>query len=698
MTQKNPLNLRKTRPHALIERACAGITVGLFAFGLGTTAHAAELSISGGLPGTTDEAAGTLEATVQLVATEGTGPELGIAGCQIQGTLTRSGGDATENVDYVPGSFVLDFPGGTFEAGEQVAVAASTVTIQDDLVEESNETARITPTVTANDCTGDLADPIATVSSSFTIQDNDTTPDTESPETPQTLSVNGLPGTTVETTFTVSDETVPLDIATDIGTVSPAVINATSGTVTFTFEVPAGAAPGQTFEGIITVGDGSGDGEPGNATTFPVSVTATTAIDRAGLTPTQEAVADAITTACDAIIALPTAERTDGQADLLNTCGTVQSSSTPGSLLRGLAQDELFSQGRLAETTAQGQLSNVSQRVAKLRSGASGFDLSGLGITIDGEALSGRLLETAAFRALGGGAGDEIGTDFSRWSTYINGSIKRGERDRTSRESGYDADSWNITAGTDYRITDEFFVGGSLGYSRSDTDLDADSGGVDSDGVTLSAYATLFDEQGYYVDAVVSYGFNSYDTSRELNAGGGSFRAEGDPDGEQYTVSLDGGYDISRGAWTIGLQGRFVYLETDIDAYQETPSSPGIAGAGSLLAIEDQSTDSLTSELAAQVSYAVSTSFGVLQPTARLGWEHEFANDSRGMAARFINDPSNTIFRIRSDRPDRNFFNAGTGFSAQFARGRSAFLFVDWIMGHERVTQYTVNAGLRLEF
>ncbi|WP_440996002.1 autotransporter outer membrane beta-barrel domain-containing protein [Arhodomonas sp. SL1] len=670
----------------------------LLAIGISTSANGAELRVVDGLPSNVEEGAGTLQVRVGLFANESTDPEFGLDSCQIEGDLTGTGGDAGVNEDYVPGSFVLNFEGGTFVAGEQVAVASTTVAIQDDLAPEPDETAEVTPTVTNNTCTGELSNPVPGIPNSFTILDDDQAVDTAPPETPQSLSVNGLPGTTVESVFTVSDETAPLSIATNIGTVSPEVIDGTNGSVTFTFDVPAGAVPDQTFEGTITVSDGSGDGEPGNTTEIPVSVTASSAIDVEGLTPTQRAVADAVTDACDAIIALPPSERTDGNEDLLNTCGTIQSSSSAGPLLDELAHDELFTQGRLAESTARGQLSNVDQRVAKLRAGSPGVDLSGLNISIDGQAMPGQVLQAAAYEALGGGAGDQVGAGFSRWSVYANGNITRGERDRTRRESGYDADSWNITVGSDYRISDTFFVGGSVGYSRSDTDLRADSGGIDSEGISLSAYATLFEKRGYYLDAVVSYGFNSYDTSRELNVGGGSFTAEGDPDGEQYTVSLDAGYDINRGAWTIGLQGRLVYLEAEIDGYRESPSNPTVAGSGSLLEIDDQSTDSLTSELAAQVTYALSTSFGVVLPTARLGWEHQFADDSRGMAARFVNDPSSTTFRIRSDEPDRDYFNVGAGVSAQFARGRSAFVFIDWLAGHERESKYSVNAGLRMEF
>ncbi|UEX76676.1 autotransporter outer membrane beta-barrel domain-containing protein [Spiribacter halobius] len=394
---------------------------------------------------------------------------------------------------------------------------------------------------------------------------------------------------------------------------------------------------------------------------------------------------------------------TSGEEDLLATCSTVEGAETPaetGALLSQLAEEEVFAQGRLGTTTTREQLANVDERLTQLRGGSSGIDLTGLNVAVDGERVPPLMLASAAEGVLGVNADgeEEIGADFARWGLYLNGNITRSERDRTTRESGFDADAWGITGGADYRLTDQVVLGGSLGYSRTDTSLSSDSGGIDTEGYTASLYGTWYQAQGLYFDAIVSYGVNEYDTKRRVDTSGGPISAEGEPDGDQVAVSLDGGYDLARGPWTFGFQARAVYLEADVDGYRETPSAPGATGSGSLLEIDDQRIESFITELAVQATYAISTRVGVILPTARLGWEHQFADDERDLAARFVNDPTSTTFRIRSDSPDRDYINAGAGLSAQFAQGRSAFIFAESVLGREDVTEYSVSAGVRLEF
>lgn len=514
------------------------------------------------------------------------------------------------------------------------------------------------------------------------------------------LSFSALPGETVSAPLTVTADSASAwsvrITTTNFGSVAPGTIYGSSGTVTYSYPVSGTAEVGDTFTGTITLEEcANPDCTINSITTIPVTVHAGfAAAEEPGLTDRQQRVGIVLDQSCEAIADISPSERTAGQAGLLEACATVQDAGSPGAVLDELAPEEVALQWRMAQVIMQSQLFNVDGRLGRVRNGVPAVDLAGLNLAYNGQYLPADLLQYAANGVVSDGGGS--GQSFSRLGVYVNGSVARGSRDGTAREQGFETDTLSLTMGGDYRLSSRLVLGAALGYARNDSELDGDAGELEVDGYTASLYGTYFRPAGYYVDAIVTYGRNSYDVTRGLGLGGGGATARSDPDGSQYLISVDGGYDITRGALTVGLQARVVYLTGSIDGYDETPSGPSASGV--LLHIEEQDLESLTTELAAQLSYAISTRVGVISPTARLGWEHQFQQDSRFIAAQFLNDPTGTTFKVRTDEPDRNYFNVGAGVTAQFTRGRSAFLFVETTLGREETRYYALDAGVRLAF
>ena len=77
----------------------------------------------------------------------------------------------------------------------------------------------------------------------------------------------------------------------------------------------------------------------------------------------------------------------------------------------------------------------------------------------------------------------------------MNGNVVDGEKDETANEAGFDFGGWGITAGFDYRFTDSFVLGLSLGYNESDSDFAGNGGSLDSEGVSTSIYGTYFNDR-----------------------------------------------------------------------------------------------------------------------------------------------------------------------------------------------------------
>jgi outer membrane autotransporter protein len=357
--------------------------------------------------------------------------------------------------------------------------------------------------------------------------------------------------------------------------------------------------------------------------------------------------------------------------------------SAVGEALLQWAPEEAATQGSMNVDIGNAQLKNIGARLAALRGGIGRANLAGLDYG----------------SALGGAASADSG--FSRLGFFVNGDLQFGDKDATARESGFDFDSRGITAGLDYRLSDRSVVGAAFGYSNADADIDNNGGNLDADGYSLSLYGSFYPTDTTYVDVSLTRGWNEFEQRRNIvfNAGTPvSQVASSNPDGDYWTGSIGAGMQFNRQAWTYGPHARFEVTRADVDGFAETLSNPAAAGNGLGLRINDQSFRSTTLALGGSVSYAMSTGWGVLLPMADVEYVHEFSNDGDSITGTFVNDPTATAFNLRLDDGDSSYFRVGFGASAQFAQGRSAFVYYQGLLGYDDLSSHSISAGLRLEF
>ncbi len=419
--------------------------------------------------------------------------------------------------------------------------------------------------------------------------------------------------------------------------------------------------------------------------------------DTRGLTGNQENVAVALDVACPALE--NKAALTAGEQDLQATCRELQSSDPAlvAESLSRLAHEEVTTQGTVLVETGNLQVMNVNARLNAIRAGATGgLNVSGLNIRFAGQALPHVLVDAM----LGGGASAGDGSLLSSpWSGFINGDISLGNKSGTVDETGFDFSALGVTAGLDYRASATTVVGVSLGYGSNNSDLENDSGLMDMTGLYFTAYGTYYQNDRIYIDGLVKLGMNNFDTQRRVSKFSDPLQlAQGDTDGKEYSFSLGGGYDYNWGAMTLTPYGRLSYVTAAINGYTETASNPGGKGSGSVLVIQGQDIDSLTTVMGGQVSYAISKPGSVYLPQLRFEWEHEFKDDSRSISAHFVHDPSHRAFSIASGAPDRNYFNLGLGFSAVAPHGKSGFLYYETRIDQDNVEQHWLKGGFRIEF
>jgi outer membrane autotransporter protein len=350
--------------------------------------------------------------------------------------------------------------------------------------------------------------------------------------------------------------------------------------------------------------------------------------------------------------------------------------------------EEVSAQGTNTTDIQAATAKAIAGRLSALRGGASGISVAGLQFNTPTGKMS------FADLAPGFTAGQEGGEPWymGRLSAFVSGTIGTGDTDGSDEEIGFDFDFYALTAGVDYRITDTAVLGLALNYASNDSDFDFNGGDMDTDSYGITLYGTASITEQIWIEGSAGYTRNDFDMSRNIVYATINRTAQGDTDGNEWNGSVGVGYDWYVDALSITPTAKLAILRSNVDGFAES-------GAGGLnLTVEDQDIDSLTSSLGVELSYAISTDFGVLVPGARAAWVHEFDDDSRVITLRYTADPANTALTVITDDPDRNYADAGLSLVAILPGGNSLYLDYATILAHDTANSHALTAGIRIEF
>lgn len=272
---------------------------------------------------------------------------------------------------------------------------------------------------------------------------------------------------------------------------------------------------------------------------------------------------------------------------------------------------------------------------------------------------------------------------------FVNGDINFGEQDTIANQRGFDYTTKGVTIGADYPFSENLALGFALSYANTDSDLKNNRGRVDVDGYAITAYSN-FSQNNFYVDALLSYGWNNFDISR--NIAFNNRKATASPDGNQFSARLSSGYNLtSKNGFSIGPTIGLRYDKVNINGYAEE-------GANSLnMRVSDLDAQSLIGNVGAYASYAFKTKSGSITPYLGINYEHEFANDSREILTELVSQPGIPM-RTNTREPDRDFFRLSAGLQAQFSRNISGVLGYETILGRDKISDNYINAQIRFQF
>ena len=467
-----------------------------------------------------------------------------------------------------------------------------------------------------------------------------------------------------------------------------------SATNLFTYTPPVNVDSGEgppTFSLIYTL---SVQGE--SPVTAQVSVkvdTSLSPLENGAVQVKQQSVGSALDVACDINDGRLAVDATfKSTCDALDTLAELTPDEVPGALDQ-LLPDQIGQQANDTHKIGAANVDNIQKRMNNLRSGNRGVSFAGLSAIIGGKALAvGEIIDSE----MRGGSAGEDAFGGSRFGAFVTGSITTGDKGAADGLDGYDFDSQMLTLGIDYRISNTVFLGVALGLGDTTSESDAGRSEFDSDTVSVSFYGNWYPKKNVYVDWVMGYSGNDYDSTRRINFGSGASAvnsvANGDTEGHQVSLSTSLGWETAINKWMITGYGRAGYIESTIDGYDETDN------AGLALSLNQQTVRSVPFSLGTNVERVFSVPFGVLIPQAEFEWVKDLNDGERKVTAAFVNAPEAGSFTSNTAKPDSDYIEASLSLTALFKGGMMAYLRYGTELSHDDYSVSTIEAGGRMEF
>ena len=410
-----------------------------------------------------------------------------------------------------------------------------------------------------------------------------------------------------------------------------------------------------------------------------------------GLTPNQRAVATYI----------DNHDLTDdpGFNNIINSLGMSVDPAQLGDALDQLSPQSLQIFHRLAFDNATFNTLDVTNHLANLRDGLTGFDPSQMTVQDPGLApgasrIKSRLPDAKQMidRKQMRDPKEIVDLDYqpARWSTFIVGSAVLGDFSHDEDMAHQDYTTGGVMLGADYRIDDHFTVGALVAYSHTDADLDHIGSSGTADSYSPGVYASYVDGP-WYGNALFTYTFNSYTENRQIQFGDITASNQGAPSGNQYTGSLVGGYEFHSGDWKYGPFAGVQYVNLGINSFTEDGPTA--------LDVQNQSAESFRTQLGFDVRYAATCCGTTLIPHASVAWQHECLDDDQGITSNFTSLGATAgTFTVQPTSVGRDAAVIDVGLDAGVCDNVTLFMDYATQAGADHDFAQSVSAGIRVGF
>ncbi len=158
---------------------------------------------------------------------------------------------------------------------------------------------------------------------------------------------------------------------------------------------------------------------------------------------------------------------------------------------------------------------------------------------------------------------EEINTTWSFWS---EGSVSIGRVGDTNASHSKDINTKGITIGVDNKVSDRYLYGYTIRYTKDDVEVGTPGTSLDTDGYSLSTYASLMTGENKFIDGI--FGFSKLDLKNVRKSGSNTLN--GDRDGAQLYGSINYSTVLNRNNLNISPNIRFDFSHTRLEEYSET--------------------------------------------------------------------------------------------------------------------------------
>jgi outer membrane autotransporter protein len=400
------------------------------------------------------------------------------------------------------------------------------------------------------------------------------------------------------------------------------IINAGSVASTFATVINPFEGPGTLVKLVVVY-------TPTDVFVNAVQNTFANALSLIPLTPNQTATAGALDSALTDV----------RQAAVLGYLNGLNINAVPHELDR-IAPEELTAIYSIAFAQLDTEILSVQQRLSSIRNAS----------------WSNASPETSGKEAILGGVLSPSSTpQYARHGFFVNATGQYASLGDTSNANGFDVQSVGTTLGADVRLNENWVVGLTLGYARSNSDL-TEGGSLSADGMRAAVYA-MYLRGSFYTEFLVGGSFNSYETRRSALGG----TAEGSTNSQSFDAYVGTGYNIQvNDHWSITPMASLRYTDVNIDSFQET-------GSLQPLAFPSQNQSSLRSRIGLQAAYTTHVGETRITPYLGLHWQHEFLDNELAMVSRFANGAGNP-FTVHGPRIGRDSAVATAGLNVGWSR------------------------------
>lgn len=240
---------------------------------------------------------------------------------------------------------------------------------------------------------------------------------------------------------------------------------------------------------------------------------------------------------------------------------------------------------------------------------------------------------------------------------FAQGDFGSTDRETSNGVAGYGGWTEASTAGVEYGLTNHLTAGLGLGYVHNKTTVADGAGKVTLDGAGVSTYASWV-KNNFYVDGLYNFALLNNDIHRDMIGGG---VADGSTNNYSNKVELNAGRNFNaKNGLVFGPTASVKYVHGYLAGYTD----------GEGVTVDSQTYDSLVSEIGAQASLPKTVRFGRITPQVRVGWGHEYLNDSRPVTAS-LGDITATA---TTPGPVRDYALIGAGVMAEIGKRTSVVL------------------------